>query len=109
MSLKLKNHKKRKDCSLRLPSQTAHASGPAGKGMTIENETGALLRVHFSGPANHTVDVSNGQSADVELVVGSYEVAAEVPGTAILPFYGSQTYQPNTHYWLKFFVETRYQ
>lgn len=91
------------------PPQTAYASGPAGKGMTIENGTGSLLRVHFSGPANRTVDVPNGQSADMELVVGSYEVAAEVPGTSIMLFYGTQTYQPNTHYWLKFFMETRYR
>jgi hypothetical protein len=90
------------------PPQTAYASGQAGKGMTIENGTGYLLRVHFSGSMNRTVDVPNGQSVGVELVVGSYEVAAEVPGTSIMPFYGTQTYQLNTHYRLKFFVERRF-
>lgn len=91
------------------PPQTAHASGPAGKGMTIENGTGHLLRVHFSGPTNWTVDVPDGQSVGVDLVVGSYEVAGEVPDAAIMPFYGTQVYQPNTHYWLKFFVQTKYR
>lgn len=91
------------------PPQTAYAGGPTGKGMTIENGTGYLLRVHFSGPVNQTVDVPDGQSVGVELAVGSYEVAAEVPDAPIMPFYGTQTYQSNMHYWLKFFVEQGYR
>jgi len=91
------------------PPETAHASGGPGKGMTIENGTGYTLRVHFSGPVNRTVDVTDGQSADVELAVSSYEVAAEVPGAPVTPFYGRQTYEPNFHYWLKFFVEWKYR
>lgn len=90
------------------PPQAAYASGGSGKGMTIENGTGYLLHVHLSGPINRTVDVPNGQSVGVDLVVGSYEVAAEVPDAPIMPFYGNQTYEPNHHYWLKFFVETKY-
>lgn len=89
---------------LQMPApRTAYASG-AGKGMTIENSTGHLLRIHFGGPVIRTVDIPSGQSVDVDLTVGAYEVAAEAPGTAITPFYGTQTYQPNTHYWLKFFL-----
>lgn len=87
------------------PPQTTYARAPAGKGMTIENGTGYLLKVHFSGVANHTVEVPDGKSVGVDLVVGNYEVAAEVPGSSITPFYGKQAYQPNTHYWLKFYVQ----
>jgi hypothetical protein len=89
------------------PPERAPATGPAGKGMTIENGTGHPLRVHFEGPVTRTVEVADGRSADVALAVGRYQVAGEVPGSSILPFYGEQTYEPNTHYWLKFFVRTR--
>jgi hypothetical protein len=77
--------------------------------MTIENGTGHLLRVHFSGPITRTVDVPNGTSAGVDLAVGRYEVAAEVPQAPIVPFYGKQEYRANTHYWLQFFVRARAQ
>ena len=93
---------------VQMPSpRMERASGPAGKGMTIENGTGSLLRVHFSGPTNRSVEVAGGRAAGVELVVGRYEVAVEMPGTPIIPLYGKQMYRPNTHYWLKFFVEKR--
>lgn len=84
--------------------ERAHTTGPAGKGMEIENATGHLLRVHFDGPVARTVDVPNGDSVGVDLVVGAYDVAAEVPGVRITPFSGRQTYEPRTHYWFKFFV-----
>ena len=87
------------------PPATAHAAGPAGKGMTIENGTGHTLHVHFSGPVSRTVVVPDGKPESVELVVGDYEVAAEVLGTRISPFYGRQSYQPFTHYWMKFYTQ----
>lgn len=36
--------------------------------------------------------------------MGNYQVAAEVPGSLIVPFYGRQEYRPFTHYWLKFYT-----
>lgn len=87
------------------PPSTAPASGPAGKGMTIENGTGHTLHVHFSGPLSRSVVVPDGSSESIELAVGDYQVAAEVPGSAIIPFYGRQAYQPLTHYWLKFYTQ----
>ena len=72
--------------------------------MTIENGTGHTLHVHFSGPVSRTVVVPDGRSESVELVVGDYQVAAEVPGSRITPFYGQQSYQSFTHYWLKFYT-----
>lgn len=87
------------------PPTTAPASGPAGKGMTIENGTGQTLHVHFSGPVSRTVVVPDGGSESIELAVGDYQVAAEVPGSRIIPFFGRQAYQPFTHYWLKFYTQ----
>jgi hypothetical protein len=89
------------------PPQTVLADGPAGKGMTIENKSRFLLRVHFAGPKNITVEVPGGRLVDVALFTGTYEVAGEMLGAEVIPFYGKQTYQPNAHYWLKFFVERR--
>lgn len=87
------------------PAATAPATGPAGKRMTIENGSGHTLHVHFSGPVSRTVVILDGRSESVELVVGDYQVAAEVPGSTIIPFYGRQAYQPFTHYWLKFYTQ----
>jgi len=61
---------------------TAPASWPADKGMTVENGTGHSLHIHFSGPVSRTVVVPNGQAESVELAVGDYQVAAEVPGSS---------------------------
>jgi hypothetical protein len=91
------------------PAQAAVANGPEGEGMTIENGTAYPMRVYFSGPIQRSVSVPKGRSAGVELVVGNYEVAVEVvgetPGVRIMPFYGRQTYEGNTHYWLKFYLQ----
>lgn len=87
------------------PPSTAPATGPAGKGMTIENGTGHPLHIHFSGPVSRTVVVADGKSESVELAVGDYQVAAEVPGARITPFFGRHAYQPSTHYWLKFYTQ----
>ena len=84
------------------PPSTAPASGPAGRGMTIENGTGHILHVHFSGPVSRTVVVPDGRSESAELAVGDCQVAAEIPGSRIVPFYGRQAYQSFTHSWLKF-------
>jgi len=65
------------------PATTAPASGQAGKGMTIENGTGQTSHVHFGGPVSRTVVVPDGRSESVELAVGDYQVAAEVPGSSI--------------------------
>ena len=82
----------------------AHASGPQGQGMTIENKTPHSLWVYFNGPVSRTVEVTANASIGVELAVGQYEVAAEIGGSDIVPFYGKQSYDPNAHYWLTFQV-----
>lgn len=89
------------------PPQRVQTSGPVGKGMTVENHTEFTLRVYFNGPVSRTIDVPSGQSAGVELVVGSYEVAAETPEGSVIPLYGMHTYSPRAHYWLKFFLSKR--
>lgn len=91
------------------PPMSTYATGPAGQGMTIENGTDYRLHIYFSGPVSRTVIVPDGESEGVDLVVGRYQVAAEVPGSSIMPFYGDQMYEPSTHYWLKFYVQQQWQ
>lgn len=86
------------------PAQ-APAYGASGKGMTIENGTEYALMIYFIGPTTRTVTVPKNESVGVELAVGSYEVAAEVKDANVVPFYGTQDYKPNMHYWLKFYLQ----
>lgn len=45
------------------PPKIAYAAGPVGIGMPIENDKGYLLRVHFSGVNQVSMDVSQGNRA----------------------------------------------
>ncbi|MCP4254642.1 MAG: PDZ domain-containing protein [Candidatus Scalindua sp.] len=81
------------------------ATGSSEEALTIENATAHRLMIHFSGPVTKTVEISTGKSVSVELITGQYEVAAEVPGTDIMPFYGSHSCEPNMHYQLQFFIK----
>lgn len=85
----------------------APAAGLAGKGMTIENGTYKTLGIYFNGSSSKKAEVPQGESLGIDLVVGNYEVAAEVPDSKIIPFYGFQKYESGYHYRLKFYLEKR--
>lgn len=86
-----------------MPSPASSpTAGPVGRGLTIQNVTVHALRIYFVGPTTRVIDVPAGAALSVELVVGAYELAAEVPNTTVVPFYGKHTYEMNLHYWLKF-------
>jgi hypothetical protein len=89
--------------SMPIP-ETATATGDAGEGMTIQNGTNHTLYVYFVGPVHKAVKIPRGATKGVSLVVGSYQVAGEIPHANVQPFYGRQTYAANTHYWLKFYL-----
>ena len=77
----------------------------SGETLTIVNATGHKLMIHFSGPETKTVKISTGKSVSVELTTGQYEMAAEVPETNIIPFYGSYSCKPNMQYQIQFIVK----
>ena len=79
---------------------------PRDSGVRIENATGHTLTVYFSGPASPTITIAPGDSAMARLPEGRYEMAAEVPHSAIQPFYGRHTQEVDTQYRFRFFVES---
>jgi hypothetical protein len=88
-----------------MPAPAAIATtGPAGKGMVIVNGTPYPLHVYFRGPVTRHVVIPRRQHRGVALVVGEYEVGAEVPGSGIRPFYGRQSYRAHTYYEFRFYL-----
>jgi hypothetical protein len=80
-----------------LPPPTSRpASGVTGTQVTFKNHTGHHLRVYLRGPVSRLVEVPNGQTREVSLVAGRYQVAAETSDRKITPFYGEHSYQPQT-------------
>jgi len=87
--------------------EVSYTDGPVGKGMTLENHTPFTVIFYFLGPTQNTIEIAAGKTADIALVVGTYEVAVEAhnpPGVIVRPFYGHHDYGPNAHYWLKLYT-----
>jgi hypothetical protein len=76
----------------------------SGGAITIENGTALAVSVYFRGPAERSVIVHSGQTLSVGLPAGRYQVAAEIPGSSVIPFYGEQTYDPNNQYRHRFYL-----
>lgn len=72
------------------------------RGITVVNGGKHPIAVYFHGPESTMVKVAAGNSAEVALKQGSYQVAVEPKGAAA-PLYGVQRYQAKTHYWLKLY------
>jgi hypothetical protein len=83
--------------------------------MTLENQTAIALRLYLVGPVSRIVDLPQGQSRDIDLAEGRYALAAEFSPEAedkpprVRPMYSIQTYEPQTHYTLKFYVQWRHR
>lgn len=91
----------------RLPDlEKRIATGPVGRGVTIENGTSQVLTAYFRGAVVRTVEIQGQASTDVELTVGRYEVAAEMRDGGALPFYGELIFESDAHYWLRFFAQS---
>ena len=98
-----------------LLQTNARAIGPHTDGdgsvMTIENQTATALRLYLVGPVSRIVELSQGQSKDIDLDEGKYALAAEFSPDAqdkpprVRPMYSLQTYDPQTRYALKFHVQ----
>jgi hypothetical protein len=80
-------------------------SASVGDGVLVENATRYAIRVYFKGPTIRTENI--GGSVTLRLDPGEYEVAAEVPDSGILPFYGKQSYSAGVGHKDKFTVSSR--
>jgi hypothetical protein len=83
------------------------ARGPGGAGVTILNKTRYAIVVYLSGPTSRAITIAAGQSREMSLPAGKYEMAAEAPNTGIIPFYGVRVQESDTHYRYQFFVAGR--
>jgi len=94
---------------LSLPAiQEDRAGAGTTASITFENATNYGIRVYVSGPVSRTLMLSPGARESLDLIQGQYELAAEVPGSSILPFLGQQLIQPNTSYREVFSLGTRF-
>lgn len=81
-----------------------------GVRMHVENHTGYLLNVSLVGVVSRSVEVNPGDSRDIDLVEGEYELgvgfsqAVQDRATQVRPMYGIRTYKSNTAYALKFYL-----
>jgi tetratricopeptide (TPR) repeat protein len=90
------------------PMPQAQASGGSGSGsprLSIENATQYVLQVYLSGPETRSVSIPAGGSSVIDLQTGAFKLAAEIPNSSILPFYGEQTFSSGTAYVEKFYIQ----
>jgi len=87
------------------PAQASVGSGSGSPRLTIENDTQYELRVYLSGPETHSVSIPAGGSSVLDLTIGTFKLAAEIPNSSILPFYGEQTFNNGTAYMEKFYIQ----
>ena len=86
----------------------AQASGRSGTGsprLTIENGTQYEIHVYLSGPETHSASIPAGGTSVLDLQSGTLKLAAEIPNSSIVPFYGEQTFSNGTTYMEKFYIQ----
>lgn len=86
----------------------AQALGGIGSGsprLTIENGTPYALNVYLSGPEKRSVSIPAGGTSVVDLQAGAFKLAAEIPDSSVIPFYGEQTFSSGTAYMEKFYIQ----
>ena len=91
-----------------IPRASAESKKLGGKtGMTVKNGTGYTLFLYLSGPTRRIVEIPAGETRDVDLLAGRYEVAAKASKPEVVPFYGVKLFDPDTLYSETFHIETR--
>ena len=77
---------------------------PHGTRLTLDNQTGEALSLYFEGPEARALHLTRGESAQIDLPAGEYQIAAEMANDRVKPLYGQQTYDAKSHYALVFQV-----
>ncbi len=89
-----------------MPPPQVFATGGAGSPkLTIENSTQYELHVYLSGPETRSISIPAGGTSVLDFQPGTFKLAAEIPNSSIIPFYGEQTFNNGTAYVEKFYIQ----
>ncbi len=64
----------------------------------IENRTEYDLTQYMSGPEHRLIKLEKNSKTEIEIVSGSYRIAAELDNPDLYPFYGEMTYEEGNIY-----------
>jgi hypothetical protein len=91
-----------------MPAAQPSAANLGGQtGMVVENGTSYALSLFLSGPVSQKIQIAAGGSQTITLSPGSYEIAASVSNSSVIPFYGKEVFGANTQYSEKFYIGSR--
>ena len=87
------------------PAQASVGTGSGSPRLTIENGTQYEIHVYLSGRETRSVSVQPGATSVLDLPAGAFRLAAEIPNSSIMPFYGEQTFSSGVTYVEKFYIQ----
>lgn len=90
-----------------MPKAQALSFGGAAVKMEVENATGYVLTVRYSGTKSKKLVIPVGATKKVELPPGEYEVAASVTASSVTNYYGQETMRGGS-YSSNFYIQTSY-
>jgi len=91
-----------------IPPAQAVGTNPGGVTTTsVRNGTQYTLYFYIAGPVARSLEISPGQTQELRLVPGRYEVGARVSAQNVTPFYGVQNYGQGTAYSETFYIRAQ--
>ncbi|MGO9272064.1 MAG: hypothetical protein ACLQOO_17670 [Terriglobia bacterium] len=90
-----------------IPSpQAVSTSRGGGNIISIKNSTGYALSVYFAGPSSRQLEIPAGDTQQVQLLPGQYQVAARASDPAVIPFWGPESFAADTRYPFEFVIDS---
>jgi len=80
----------------------ATGSGPSH--LSVINQTGYALTVTFYSSTERSVDITAGQSLEMDLMPGTYRVLGRANSPTVLPFVGNDNYAAGAQYKSTFYI-----
>jgi hypothetical protein len=80
-----------------MPKAEALTYGGTSSVLDVENKTGYVLTVRYSGPDSQKLVVPVGETRSITLSPGNYKVGASVEAAHVRNYYGSDTLQGGTY------------
>jgi len=86
--------------------QVSSTTGGGSPSLTIKNSTRYNLTVLCGGPEERSTRIAAGQTAQVPLAAGSYQMVGRVDSPNVLPLYSHYDFNNGTIYNFDFFIST---